>query len=428
MNENLSKILFLNLFTNSKTLNNLQTVLSEKKKTTTGFENLSNNELFSRLISDVDFESLSKEEKSNFCFFAQKSDDKSNLKISYEERMKSFIQEAHNRMCDYLKVPPTTISFCDFKNSEKFIDFSTYEVDFESGNIYLNTAVDYLHSRPSFLIETLAGATLKYKGFQDVFKIASEPNSFSDKDFFIGLSTAIRLDLKDEFVEKDNELFSMICENEYAYPDSIQQKMDSFTLAKICFKSSGLYGGELRKSLLKNEKDYYSYLSESYGNDSLLAMEDLVDYFRISTLNQSSNNLLFGLLKKVNAETSSKFYNSIGAEMQNGQDIGSYINQIEKEKFEEYGIEVPTEQELSENEFFKNGLQSSFYGEDDEQNNYGYDENGNVISKDKEIDRIMDYKPMEIIIPKDFDEDQIISLPFHKATNSALNGIQDLQN
>ena len=67
-NKGLGSILLLNLVINTKGLSGLYDMLEEERGETTMFSTLTSRDLYPRLMSDIDFDTLSEPEKTRFLF------------------------------------------------------------------------------------------------------------------------------------------------------------------------------------------------------------------------------------------------------------------------------------------------------------------------------------------------------------------------
>ena len=119
--------------------------------------------------------------------------------------------------------------------------------------------------------------------------------------------------------------------------------------------------------------------------------------------------------------TAYSFYNSLGADMEEGQSISDYIDTLEEEMFEEYGIEPPTNEELDD------FVASGGYAEQEEaealrqyQKEIGdlpksQEELAEEFFAEEEDDEMPDYRKMDSVLPDEGKIDQIKILPFSTA-------------
>ena len=133
-------------------------------------------------------------------------------------------------------------------------------------------------------------------------------------------------------------------------------------------------------------------------------MEDIIHYFDKSELNQSSKGMLGKILDMLLSGTASSFYNSIGANMKEGQSISSYMDELEKELFEECGVDIPTDEELKA---FINNEEGEHQEEFDEEFEDEYNE-----EDEKESGDYAKYREMDSALPNEGEIDQIKDLPF----------------
>ena len=134
--------------------------------------------------------------------------------------------------------------------------------------------------------------------------------------------------------------------------------------------------------------------------------------------------------------TAHAFYNSLGADMEPGQSLSEYIDELEVEMYDRYGIPMPDEDEIdeytseirdvldAEDEILKQGgtpqgFAVPVFGLDDDGNDE-FDEELNGF-EGLSPDEMPSYKPMESVLPPECRVDNVTELPFHKYTN----GVQD---
>lgn len=414
-NRGLGSILLLNLVLNTNALKNLQTTMEQGKEFDTTFAGLLPPYLYSRLVSDIDFDKLSEDEKTAFTFLAKEKEGSYNKKNLRDAEMPMFVQAAHINTCKELGVKPTTVIPCSFGegnplDSGQWATYSSY-----NGNVYINADKDYSIARPSFLLENVNSATRQHSIYQNIFTAISNPQSLSDKDYFLALFTAVKGYVYQDLRENQPDIYRIQLGCDYATPDIIEQTIYGFEKTRQDFQAAGIYGASLQHRLRENETVYHEFMQNELVTNTLTNVEDIFEYFVQSPLNQSSNGMLGNILNILSSEYAAAFFNSVGTEMEEGQTITDYIDQLEAEVFEEYGVEMPTEEQM---EHFVSTGDSGPY--DDEIGEEFSDEEtpleegfGVPVFGISEEDGMPRFKPLESVLPPEGKIDSIKVLPFH---------------
>ncbi len=342
----LGSLLLVNLILNTKNLSSIENLSHEERGEETMFKTLFPSDLYPRLLSDVDFSRLSEKDKSRFLFLRPELEGEVNKQELHDYEMMFYAKEAHNRTCLSLGVPKTNIVLCDFSQNPTMDPTNWVLYDGANDNIYVNIDKDYTIARPSFLLESLNGATRHHSIYQNIFTATKDPNSLSDREYFLALTTALKVFVYQDLRENDPEAYRIQVTADYSTPSNIEEVIYAFDKTRKDFQQAGYYGGALQQSLRHNETVYHEYLQNELLANSLVNLEDIISYFEQSELNQSSGGLLGQLLEYMVRGTASSFYNSLGASMSPGQSISEYVDQIESEMFEHYDIEPPTDEEL----------------------------------------------------------------------------------
>lgn len=416
-------ILFLNLITNTKELKDLYDAESLESGEETVFSKLLPKDLYSRLLSDIDFSRLSEEDKTAFLFlkpeYAQ-SVDKQEL---HDLEMQNFVTEAHNRACANLGVPKTNIVFCDFSKNP-LMDYTMWTLySTANNNIYFNLEKDYSIARPSMLVENINAVTRHQSIYLNILKALKEPSSLSDREYFLALSTAVKAYVYQELRENDPQAYQIESAADYSTPNCLEEVVYSFNKTRQDFQSAGIYGGKLQQDLRRNEQTFHNYLQNELLVNSMINLEDIFAYFEQSPLNQDSNGLLGNILKALVATTAPSFYNSLGADMILGQTLSQYIDELEQEMFEEYGIEVPTKEEIDEfidsEEFAEQEMLDQIRTQYPNRKLSAFEdgEEGDDQDEVAEDDEMPQYRKMDDALPQEGKIDQIQTLPFHNYIN-----------
>lgn len=431
-NRNLGSILLMNLVLNTKSLTSLSDMPTVGKGEETMFARLYPQDLYARLLSNTDFDALSEAEKTRFLFLRPEKEGQVDKKELHDYEMQFFTKEAHNRTCAALGVPKTNIVFCDFSKNPAMDPTNWVLYDGVNDNIYVNIDKDYSIARPTYLLENINGATRHHSIYQNILKAMREPDALSDREYFIVLTTAIKNYVYQDLRENDPTAYRIQLSADYITPSNIEEVLYSFTKTRSDFQSAGIYGDRVQRNLRSNEEMFHEYMQEKMVSDSLINLEDIFAYFKQSPLNQSSDGMLHNILQTLVKDTAASFYNSIGADMTPGQSITDYIDQLEDELFEEYGIEKPTDEELDEfldekrqQEEYREALQQ-YHKEMKEAQNFAHDnpefveefedpdECADEEDEDEENDEMPEYKKMRNVLPSEGKIDEIDRLPFQQ--------------
>lgn len=422
----LGSILLTNLILNTKALQSAQEMVSVQKDTTTTFSILSPQQIYPRIVSDIDFLRLSEADKSQYLFLAKEQEGKVDKYDLYTYEMQLFSQEAHNRTAQALGVNPTMVLPCEFSKSKGISNPTGWIIyDVVNSNMYVNAEKDYSIARPSFLLENINASTRQHSIFQNIFTALTNPESLTDREYFLALSTAVKTYVYQDLKENAPEQYAIEIAVDYATPAFIEQTLYGFSKTRSDFQSVGLYGGKLREDLRRNETIYHEYLQTELTVNCMTNMEDIFAYFRQSSLNSQSNDMLYGILSSIERDTAHSFFNSIGADMEPGQSLSEYIDDLEVEMYDRYGIPMPTEDELDaftseisdtlneEDELIKQGIKPQGYGVP--MFRQGGEDNIDEFADEEELssDEMPSYKPMESVLPDEGKLDNIRELPFH---------------
>lgn len=415
-NKGLGSILLLNLVLNTKGLSGLYDMLEEERGETTMFTNIPARDLYPRLMSDIDFDALSEQDKTRFLFLRPEKAPFVDKKELHDYEMQQFAREAHNRTSTALGVKNTNVVFCNFSENRMMNPLDWVLYDSVNDNIYVNLDKDYSIARPTYLMENINAATRHHSIYRNIFKAMSDPDSLSDREYFLAFSTAVKAYVYQDLRENDPEAYRTQLAADYSTPSNIEEVIYGFAKTREDFQAAGLYGGELRDALRRNEETYYDFLENKLLTNSLVNMEDIFAYFVQSPLNQSSDGLLGGILRTLEKQYTASFYDSLGADMKIGQSISDYVDELEEDMFDRYGITPPTDEELEEfvgsSEHEKQEYLDAFFQ---------YKKEMGFIPEDAELDsedRMPEYRKMDDALPREGKIDIVTKLPFHDSAQN----------
>lgn len=433
MKNNIFSNMFLKyVIKNSPTLMEFGKSLVDQKSEQDYSFGLDNKELYSRLLSGFDFSKLPESEKDNFLFSNSKSLGSASKDVKYENLMPLLIQEAHNRTCYSLGVKPTTVEFTEFTedkglDSEDWIDFGE-----KNAKIYLNSNKRYDITRPSMLLENINMATRQYGIYANIFKAVNRPESLDNKEFFLALSTAVKVFVYDKLEQNDPQFLSQLMAVDYTTPIEIEKTIFSFEKTRSDFQSANLYGGALRDKLRQDEEIYHEYLSDEGVVDSLLNLEDVFQSFKAFMVVAKVDNSFGKIFEAIENEYFSDYYSTLGADTEKGQGIRAYIDYLEEEMFDRVGITMEeylnyknsTQREVDEygeDEVISERYIDEGYGDDEEATCYngvtGEEFDSDDFGAGEDEDNIT-YKPMENVIKPEGEIIDGVKLPF-------VNAVQD---
>lgn len=367
----LGAILLTNLVLNTQNLSRLNNRKMDLLGGGKFIEELSPNNLYSRLLASTKFDELSEDEKRKFLFLRKDAavDDKEN----YNKIMKSFVKEAHKRTCGSLGVDETKIVYCDFRENPALYSTFASVYDYNNGNIYINSGLDYSKKSPSSFLEEINTRTRSHSIHKNIICAIENPDALSDKDYFLVLMTALKHYLY-EYAKKsfDAQTYDTMLVLDYCTPESVEAVGYGFSQSRKQLQLAGLYGGEIRENLRQTEKDFYDLLQGELLDEMLANHEDMIDNFVHSELNERSGGLLGTILKGLEKQLASGYYNSLGAEMGKGEDVTSYLDKLQEEKLKNLGIDVDSDEwkevmEMQKLQEESEGFDESFEDEDGEE-------------------------------------------------------------
>ena len=425
----MGSILLTNLILNTRALQSAQEMSAQPKDTSTTFSGLLPQHIYPRIISDMDFTRLSEEDKSAYLFLAKEQEGKVDKLDLYQYEMQLYSQEAHNKTARALGVSPTMVLPCEFSKSKGITNPDGWIIyDVVNGNMYVNAEKDYSVARPSYLLENINASTRQHSIVQNIFKALTDPQSLSDREYFLALSTAIKTYVYQDLKENAYQQYLIEIGVDYSTPAYIEQVLYSFEKTRADFQSVGLYGGKLQEDLRRNETIYHEYLRTELAVNSMTNMEDIFAYFKQSPLNAQSGGMLYGILSTLERATAHTFYNSLGTDMEPGQSLSEYIDELEVEMYDRYGIPMPDEDDIDEftsehsdlfaeeDEILKQGGKPQGFGVPvfrDRDSGDEFSEEGDGY-EDLAPDEMPTYKPMESVLPDEGVINNVSELPFHK--------------
>ena len=416
-NKGLGSILLLNLVINTKGLSGLYDMLEEERGETTMFSTLTSRDLYPRLMSDIDFDTLSEPEKTRFLFLRPEKAPFVDKKELHDYEMQFFAKEAHNRTSTALGVPRTNVVFCNFSENKMMNPLDWVLYDSVNDNIYVNLDKDYSIARPTYLMENINAATRHHSIYQNIFRAMKDPDSLTDREYFLALSTAVKAYVYQDLRENDPEAYRIQLAADYSTPSNIEEVVYGFAKTRADYQAAGLYGGKLRDDLRRNEETYYDFLENQLLTNSLVNMEDIFAYFVQSPLNQSSDGLLGGILRTLEKQYTASFYNSLGADMRVGQTISDYIDELEEDMFGRYGVTPPTDEELDElmggEDYDKEEQLEAFRQYQREMGLIPTTDDNNGGE-----DRMPEYRKMDDALPREGKIDIVTKLPFHDSAQN----------
>lgn len=367
----LGAILLTNLVLNTKNLSRLNGRKMDSLSEGRFIEELSPKNLYSRLLVSTKIDELSEDEKRKFLFLRKDMpvDDKSN----YNKIMKSFVREAHKRTCGALGVDETKIVYCDFKENLALISTFASVYDYNNGNIYINKGLDYSKKNPSSFLEEINTRTRSHSIHKNIICAIENPDALSDKDYFLALMTALKHYLY-EYAKTslDRQTYDTMLTLDYCTPEAVESVIYGFLQTRKQLQLAGLYGGKVQEELRQLEKDMYNLLQDELLDELLRNHEDMIDNFVHSDLNKRSGGLLGTILKGLEKQLASGYYNSLGAEMEKGKDVTSYLDKLQDEKLKKLGIDVDSEEwknvmEMQKFQEESEGFEEGFEDEDGEE-------------------------------------------------------------
>lgn len=415
----LGAILLTNLVLNTKNLSRLNSRKMDSLSEGRFIEELSPNNLYSRLLASIKFDELSEDEKRKFLFLRKDTpvDDKEN----YNKIMKSFVREAHKRTCGALGVDETRIVYCDFKENPALYSTFASVYDYNNGNIYVNSGLDYSKKSPSSFLEEINTRTRSHSIHKNIIYAIESPDALSDKDYFLALMTALKYYLY-EYAKTsfDAQTYDTMLALDYCTPESVEAVGYGFSQTRRQLQLAGLYGGKIQEGLRQTEKDFYDLLQDELLDEMLANHEDMIDNFVHSELNERSGGLLGTILKGLEKQLASGYYNSLGAEMGKGQDVTSYLDKLQEEKLKKLGIDVDSEE-------WKNVMEMQKFQEESEEFEESFEEKNDEEFLDENFDEAVeddeeepDNEPeMNIfrnVLPLEGKIDKLSKLPFESET------------
>jgi len=431
--KSLGKLLFTNLFLNSAVLKSFSS--SKPEKFDNPFSFLPNTHLYSRLLTSTHFFRLPQSEKDKYLFKDMQTP-KTQIPLSdfslYFAEYTSFLNEAHTRSCKYLGIPQSTVQLKDFSEDKQFNPNGFLTLDSATGEIFVNENKNFTLTRPSFLVEMINNATMQYGVFKNMIACVKNPEKVGDAEYFVSLTKAVEVYVTQEMARYNSKAeLSTMQETDYCSPTNILANVFAFNKTREDFQSAGLYGGQLRDELRENEQNFYEDLSKEVLSESLIYVEDLLGYFNGTDLNQDSDGLMGKLFENLVNSTARTFYNSLGADMHEGETISQYIDRLEDDLFETMGIEKPDDETLQE--YMEGKLQDEEsdedfdaldegmpfdeeYTEDDEEQ-----EDEGESSFEEEFMSDPHYPPMRNVMPKEGKVFPVDKLPF-----SSQDGFEEL--
>ena len=418
-------LLLSNLFLNC---NDIKSFLESSKKverTRTVISQLSNSQVYSRILSGIKFDSLSKSDQKNFLFKIVSTEC---TKEDYDNLVTTLIQESHNRTCKSLGIKPNLIHFGSFAEnnlSEKL--WSGYM--FSHNSIFFNTDKDYSQERVSYLLEVVNYITRNYYHFQKMNEAVTVKNSMSNEEFFLAVSAGVEVYLREQLREKNPEEFQRFLSYKGLLPMDVDQEAFSYEQTRKDFQSAHLYGGKIQESVRETEESYYEYLRT---NGSLLAKSiistlGVIELFKTTDLNKSSNGTMGVMLETVFNEYGRQFFNKFGADIKKDETLESYaqrlldesnfqgvedlMNAMVEEEISQYMEEAPEDEDQNE-EYPEENL-------DDENSEQAQKPNDmNSVSFFELLYRIP-FRDMQDALPEEGEVYDVQKLPFSPAEEQA---------
>lgn len=422
----LGAILLTNLVINSETLSRLSNKRVDSFCTNIFFEKLDPRNLYARLLTNVEVDKLSDDEKRRYLFAGKDVD--INNKGLQNRITKELVKEAHKRTCDSLGVGETRIIYCDFNENPAFDASFCSVYDYSNGNIYFNNKQDYSKKSPSYFLEEINTRTRSHAIHKNIEMAITDPESLNDKDYFVALMTALKHYIY-EYAKRDFDKTTVmgIMSLDHATPEAVDSVIYGFSQTRKQLKLAGLYGGEIKEGLRTTEKDMYELLQRELLDTMICGHEDMIDLFEHSPLNEQSGGLLGTILKGLEKQLASGYYNSLGASMERGQDVTDYLDQLQKEHLRHLGKDEEEIEQLLNGSMTQNNMleenfemfEESFDEEFGEMEESEFDEEEREREMDEDMDEDIDeepFNPFRNVLPKDEKEDNVSGLFERKQT------------
>ena len=399
----LGGFIFPNLFLQSDALSKFLKSYSEEKTPERLFASLSNKDLYSRLLTTINFDLLPQAKKDEYLFKLPGSYKGVSDEEMYDKEVACFIEEAHYRACEDLNVKPAKI---------RFIPFEKINLDENIGAVYamsintilFNTQKDYVNTRPTLLVEVINSVTKQYSAYCNMIDAFKNPDKLTDEEFFIALTTAARVYTMEQMQKDNSSELSIFEASENFSPMNLNHIIYSLSKTRSDFQSAGLYGGEIQSGLRQQEIVFHDNLSRFYVQESILSLEDLVEHFKHTELQDMTNGLTGEVFEGLVNTHFGSFYNSMGADIAHGEKVVDYINRLENESFgeDDYG-EVATQEEM------------------DEYIKYMQEERQNAIDNGQNPDEQLKqyYREMESVLPDEGKTYNVPKLPFSEVEDNA---------
>lgn len=415
----LGVILLTNLVLNTKKLSSMQSVLNFPHEEKSNFESLPPRFLYPRLMSDIDLKQLDKAEQANLLFVRPEVLDSYDPEQLRKGQLVALAKEAHKRTCQTLGVEPARLAFIDFLN-EKNVNNESFSVfDLENSKIYFNMSKNYSKSRPSRFLEAINSQTKLYSIYCSIFDAIQNPDLLDDKEFFLAVAVATEEYLNEHLKRDLPDMHKAFEASRPFAPEMLEANMFAFKQTRRNFILADIYGGNLRDALRKEEQDFYMLLQQALAENCLSRIEDVVDNFTYSPLNEKSGGLLGTILKGVEKECAPAFFRSLGVQMENGTDATTQLDEIQDKILESKGIDID---DMS-NEEIEDLMQSAFevaeeeaeFDDEIDEEDVEDDESltDEEFMQDGEDPEEEEFSPNLNVLPKEEKINNISKLPFH---------------
>lgn len=310
-----------------------------------------------KLLVNKNFNEATTEDKKKLIFSDYYPEESKILTNVYLDDRRNLCQEFHNRICEDLNIPRTSVRFLDF--TEDMGEDREYLYDPYNNVIYINTVEDFSEKSDTHLLEMVARGTYHHKLQIMISSLVKCGKDLSNAERYVCYSTLLKqtaltelskaayyadreaLETADEFCSADvyaiyssfnylEKLFDGMGILENPEILDFEESRMSFMASLIDFEQKDM---EEIEEFEYDEEDGSVSASGSFAtnilDDTLSYDFSLLCEVRDSELNKNTNNDLFSIFIKKLEQTAPDFYGYMGSSL--GDDYIENFNLFDEE-------------------------------------------------------------------------------------------------
>lgn len=307
----------------------------ETKPTMLTKEIISTENLTKAILNFKPFEQADDEWKKKICGIVFKTEPNAD---KYRYCYEYLLQEMHNRMCKSLNMEPTVVHFLKFTEENGLSPTSLFCTSKFDNEIYINSTSFIFQGMPIyFLLQELSGLTFERKYMKNAKSIMKDADKSTDIEKFCMLTALLHNYNWIESIDNGDLPESSCLEGyEHYSPSAIISSLDAFDMVEKLMKKAKINNDEVWKTFENDKNSFYDYIADELCVYSLKSLKLELMALKTNPNNAISNGKFLKIFYYIINNLGKPFYNSLGADIKENQDLLGFIKEIDEELLEQF--------------------------------------------------------------------------------------------